>query len=164
MCVWVCERARLRRNAALECGRGHRRGLPALGVMAAASFVWCWVALRPTSGRGLDQPGSWPARTWKGGRSGHLVPAGLPSAGFLVSARFPQAWRCSPGGRVSGVESFVTQNFRGGMGGGGEGVKGRCLRGGAGLWAQENTGAAPGIHWRFSLWPRVFLGYGYHGL
>lgn len=51
-CVSALVSARVRWNAALECGRGHRRGLPALGVMAAASFVWCWVALRPTSGRG----------------------------------------------------------------------------------------------------------------
>lgn len=55
----------------------------------------------------------WLARVWEGGRNGHLVPPGLPSAGLLAPAQFPQARRCGPGGRVSGVESFVTQNFRG---------------------------------------------------
>lgn len=52
LAAFVCVCARARRNAALECGRGRRGGQPALGVMAAASFVWYWVALRPASGRG----------------------------------------------------------------------------------------------------------------
>lgn len=56
----VCVPASKGWNAAQECGRGRRgaagRGWPSLGVMAAASFVWCWEALWLTPG-GRRVPG-----------------------------------------------------------------------------------------------------------
>lgn len=92
-CVSALVSARVRWNAALECGRGHRRGLPALGVMAAASFVWCWVALRPTSGRGRTNRAP--------GRRG---PGKEDAVGILFLPGFlPQVFSFQPGFRRPGA-------------------------------------------------------------
>lgn len=114
--ICVCERAG--GTQPLNVGGGGAGGWPSLGVMAAAFFVWGWAVLGPTSGR---ERAAGRRGAWKGGWTGHLVSPGLPSLGFFASARFPQGPldRGCRGrrGRVSGVESFVTQKIRGGVGG-----------------------------------------------
>lgn len=84
-----------------------------------------WAALRPPSRSG-------PARRGPGSEDGTgiLFLSGFLPPAFFAPARLSQARRRGSRGRVSGVESFVTQKIRGG---GGEGGTGRCVRGGAGL-------------------------------
>lgn len=119
--VFVCERLR---NAALECGRGRCGGGMAFALGNGGGLL-CVVLgwLGGAVAHYWERPGR-PTGPWKGGWNGHLVPPGFPSAGSFrynpVSAGSSQARRRGRGGRVSGVESFVTQKIQGGGGKGRE--------------------------------------------
>lgn len=102
------------------------------GLMAAASFVWRRLAVRRA-----------PLLACPPACSGAFQPGFLATAGPV---------RLGMGGRCSRVESFVTQKFQGGLGGGEageEGGRGRCVRTGAGLGGDASHPARPLL----SLWP-----------
>lgn len=117
---------------------GARRGGGALlRLMAAASFVWRKVAgwrCGPLAGEaGLAYLRAVQPRR-KEVRIGMSCLAQPPFPYVRVSAGLLRTLHCCRWrGRVSGVESFVTQKLREEWGWGREGVMGRCMRGGAGL-------------------------------